>query len=472
MTTREERQQAEPTLTRSRDASAVQLSSPAWAWVIWVVCVLTPLLGWATPSGDQSLSLAVSSVGALVYGALLFWFHGGSQVTAAGLYAISSSMFVGFAGLTWAVQDTVSSPRSILVAVAIDLWTMAAMHLIFWRRWAVPVPLKFEKGGGVAHLAFALGVLASAGVLMGESRGWGGGQIAAGVLALAIISVALLRTDPRRVLVLGAIVAGLIVAFALTVFSGFGRLVLVSLALLYVVIVSGWFTRKWVKFAALLGVGPLLAVFVRMREGMVTSSSQSLDGLGSVVNPLRDLGLVEQAVNGGTLGPGYGSTFFATLVSWVPRSVWPEKPIGFGSVLTDYFHPELRPVGYSMAAHSSGEWIFNFGMLGLVLMALVIGFLVQRLDRELLTVGGGRLTHGKFLTVAVVVVLAAEIPSLMWVGSFTFTTRVLQKLVPLLMISVLLPIAQGRGSASARPEGRRARLPARRSGSRPMMQRN
>ena len=117
--------------------------------------------------------------------------------------------------------------------------------------------------------------------------------------------------------------------------------------------------------------------------------------------------------------------------------MWEDKPIGFGAVLTEYFHPNLRGIGYSMAAHSSGEWLYNFGFAGLIAMVLLLGLLLRALDNVLLQCGGGPLSATKFAVSGAVVVLVSEVPTLMWVGSFTYGTRAMQKLAVLFALAAL-----------------------------------
>lgn len=74
---------------------------------------------------------------------------------------------------------------------------------------------------------------------------------------------------------------------------------------------------------------------------------------------------------------------------WVPRNVWPDKPVDTGILLADY-------KGYSFSNLSAPLWaelIVNGGLVALVIGFLVVGFALARLDRRIVPalLGGGQL---------------------------------------------------------------------------------
>ena len=79
----------------------------------------------------------------------------------------------------------------------------------------------------------------------------------------------------------------------------------------------------------------------------------------------------------------YGQSFAELGYSWVPRAVWPAKPksfsIRFGE---DVFSFSTAGLGTEFFAPSySGEWVLNFGVIGLVVGWLLFGWTLARIDR-------------------------------------------------------------------------------------------
>lgn len=73
----------------------------------------------------------------------------------------------------------------------------------------------------------------------------------------------------------------------------------------------------------------------------------------------------------------YGKQFLAVIFFWVPRSIWPDKPIGSGIEIAHHFGLEFDLLSLNLWAEG---WI-NFGIIGLVLFLMVYGFINARLDR-------------------------------------------------------------------------------------------
>jgi len=71
-----------------------------------------------------------------------------------------------------------------------------------------------------------------------------------------------------------------------------------------------------------------------------------------------------------------GDTLKVTLFGFIPRALWPEKPIGIGKEITKYLvGPFYEPThGYSAATTILGDFYLNFGWVGIVLGGFVIGF--------------------------------------------------------------------------------------------------
>ena len=87
---------------------------------------------------------------------------------------------------------------------------------------------------------------------------------------------------------------------------------------------------------------------------------------------------LEQLVPGSVQRLG-GSTLVAVPLAFVPRALWPEKPLPLDQQVTEVLYPGV-PAGGSPVG-MQGELLWNFGLAGVVLGALIIGALMGLLAR-------------------------------------------------------------------------------------------
>jgi len=75
----------------------------------------------------------------------------------------------------------------------------------------------------------------------------------------------------------------------------------------------------------------------------------------------------------------HGRTLLVTLLGFIPRSAWPEKPIGIGKELTRYTDGVLfqRASGHSIAPTLVGDFYANFGAFGVILGGLGFGLVCR-----------------------------------------------------------------------------------------------
>jgi hypothetical protein len=203
------------------------------------------------------------------------------------------------------------------------------------------------------------------------------------------------------------------------------------------------------KALVLATIGPTLVVLTYARQQLGTAIyGAELDGSGSVTQPLADFGRLLSLYDHGLLDLGHGSTLLVSAAFFVPRALWPGKPDGFGAVLTQILEPELVSIGQSLAAHLGGEWLYDFGYLGLGAMVLVMGWAIGRLDRWASGVLARPLTDRRTVVqLAAIVVMLAGIPDLEWAGTFTYWSRTASRLA---VLAVLLLVADRRWAEPGR----------------------
>ncbi|ANQ25236.1 hypothetical protein BA894_01660 [Vibrio natriegens] len=81
----------------------------------------------------------------------------------------------------------------------------------------------------------------------------------------------------------------------------------------------------------------------------------------------------------------YGGTYLAALTNFVPRSIWPEKPLGAGPILKNTIYPGSYVIGQkgnsSLTTGLYTEVIMNFGFFASCLALIVIAFIISILFR-------------------------------------------------------------------------------------------
>lgn len=210
-----------------------------------------------------------------------------------------------------------------------------------------------------------------------------------------------------------------------------------------------------VKAAILVGTAPALFFFARQRVDFTArlnpNQESDVTGFESAVGPLNDFAVLMRLSDAGELGLHGLSTLFAAVVAPIPRSLWPDKPVGLGSILGDLLRPDLRGSGHSQLALFHGEWIYAFGFLGLLAMIPLVGYLVLGFDRLLLAIWRRGLTEKKDLVAfCLLTIFAAGLPDLLWGGSFTYLSRALVRSLALVVILIPLIPTAVRGRRIAR----------------------
>lgn len=402
------------------------------AVILWIgLGVMGLLLDAVATAGHQYSEFVTASL-SLLFGIWAFWTHGGPRVTAAGLYSLAMSVYVGFAGLWWVWSSTITD--EIYIATVVGYWTTIGMYFFFWKQPQDSNKLEMNSSA-VARWGLWIGFMVCIGGFALGLVGLGNpDQLALGGLAFLMVALILRVTRGEKILK-PAIAAGVVVAsFWFFIFSGGGRLNLVVLALIGVVVVSMRAERRRLKALILIAATPMV-MLLGWIEMMGARAETVGEGLASVVNPLKYFGELVVAHGHEIFQLGGGEAFLTTAFFWIPESIWPDKPEGFGAVLSDLLRPDLAGTNNSLAALSFGDWFYDFGWLGIGLMVLIVGIGIRLLDNLAGRVGSIE-SRSDFLYLVVITLLVAGIPTFAWVGSFTYVTRSVQQLLPLLILAL------------------------------------
>lgn len=386
---------------------------------------------------DDSNRLSFMSGLSIAFGAWVFFAHGGRAVTAAGIYSICSALFVGFPGIYYNTLGT--SPGYLADAVSLAYLSNVAMYYIFWRSTGPTPPVgrvDVVKLRGVGTIGL---IMLIAGALAGR-MGIGPDALAAPTAFVGVLLVvAPLVLGGRRTMRPFAIVISAVAAlfYVQFVFSGYGRLVLSALLFSLAAIFTLRCQSRLVKILILICIPPALIFLIEQREDFgIATYGQALDGVGSIVAPFEQFAVLLRDYE--MLGLNYGDTFWAAAVTLIPSAVWQNKPEGFGLVLARIYEPELADRGVTYAALSHGEWVLAFGSFGLLLMTLILGFLIRKVDQCWnLLVGNGISTRKSVIAIVAIAVIIGAITDILWGGSHTFMGRAGVRLLVLALFALL-----------------------------------
>lgn len=421
-----------------------------FAYLLGLIIAWLPELG-----GVQRL--LPPGVALLVIGAVAFLRQGGSVISASAVLAYGITVFAAFpavyAGLGLFPMRIQPTDKALVIAVSLNFLLLLLVLLICPSKpRAGPAASAEAAGPAVANpnrwSAFAILMFAIAFV-----AGFMGNGLIASQLGLASVLVAgggafwgkASSGGIGRVVVLVLIGLG----YAEFIFSGFGRLVLAVIAIAVAIMATIRVRGRWVKAWMILGTAPALVYLSLSRLQFLTESRgfapDAVEGIGSVVGPLISSGVIIDALNDGHIGPTLGATLVTAALFWVPRSIWPAKPPGFGREIVPITQPDLVViVEHSDAGTLVGEAVWNFGVPFALLLLGAVALLVRGLDRDLPSLLAGRYSlPGALLWVTVV----SSILHLVWGGFFAQMSRVGPLAFALIALTIMRALVI-RGSAN------------------------
>jgi hypothetical protein len=395
--------------------------------------------------GDQNPELALRLVGlaTITLGVVQFFKRGGRIITAFGVFALAVAVFGGVGALAMGINRSYSIDRWTLIA-ALIVYVSGVLVAALLPQVEIETP-KVNRDPTINSVNyFLLGpIFLSVGVALSFSASPLGPTADVAAYIGAVISIALAFQRPKLRTPMLGLLLWITVAVALGLyvwrfFDGFGRLNVASLGLCAALLSSMNSGRKgrWTKLIVLISlpaatiVGGYFGISRDPSDPAFRSASTAEvvsegKGLESVISPLSFFS--ELLRRDGQLSTdrkrANGSTFVTSALIWVPRSVWPDKPLGFGRIIAVELVPNVAP-NHSEAAFAEGEWYYNFGYLGFVLMIPITVLCLYWLDLKLRDVFAfDPRSRTDFLKRVAVVLVVGGIADYVWGGSFTFANR-------------------------------------------------
>lgn len=427
---------------------------------------------------------SITALLALVVGCTIYVAHGHGRVTVLGLFNLALAMFVGLGGYAANTQQTTRvSDEWLLYSIVFATAAQGIVTALCWRSVAILQKPLQPTTASVCRGAATLGVVM---MLIVTAAQRSGSEIALGyfgegvgfVGAMLIICATFLR-PAAAILSLPTFAAlASLALYATVIHQGTGRLRIVALACAFLLVGSARFPRRALKVASLMAVPIALWWLARDRlnyqESIEQGASEGRTGLESMFSPITTLAQVLEAqADGWPLEWGY--TFLSIPFIIIPKSVEANPPRAIGYDLVRLTEPSRVDTGFSEASTVFGEWVWNFGLWGLVLMLPLLAGLIWWLDRGFARVisGAGVDGYQRLMLIAFWATLGGTVADLAWSGLHTFATRILTRGPALLALYILFrPIVERSTSTSGgnpqRKSANGARLGFARTGMTPL----
>ena len=127
---------------------------------------------------------------------------------------------------------------------------------------------------------------------------------------------------------------------------------------------------------------PLVNVFRSLAIGEVNIGQAFAQVFASLVSDLTEghydaytmFMLIQEYVE--EAGLSYGGQLLGVVLFWVPRAFWPGKPVGSGQTAAEFFGWDFTNLSCPLPA----EGYVNFGILGVVLFAVLFSLIVRKAD--------------------------------------------------------------------------------------------
>ncbi|WP_194860513.1 hypothetical protein [Dietzia sp. SYD-A1] len=391
-------------------------------------------------SVSEAAGVACLGVVGILHSAVQFWQQGVNRISAGAIFAFGTALFVFFPALYSYYEPFDVPSHYLLLACSAALLSQVVTFGILIPLTARP---SFERSSfrtsdrlTVATWVLFLGnILFYGAVASGLTLPFGTRELAFTLLVLFAVCAS---RSTISALVSGLICLAFFLLYTEFMFTGLGRLVLGSLG----IAVAASYAPRWpdrrVKLAIIVLSVPVLTYMIIWRAEYTADirgvENAEGSGIASVIAPLiRFAQLIQWDQSGMIEYAGLG-TLFASAVVWIPRALWPNKPVGFGAELAELFTPHLVQFGQSDAASVWGESYYSFGLAGLILSPFFIGAIIIGLD------GLMKLSEAREVPVTVyaaLLVLASGLVDLAWNGTFTYVSRAGLKLVILAALTLV-----------------------------------
>ncbi|RIV39789.1 hypothetical protein [Micromonospora radicis] len=380
----------------------------------------------------------------LALGARIWLGHGGALITPQALFGFAFGVYFGAGGFYQAshLHDTVMEPW-LRDALFIGYTVTAVIFFGFWTNERRPLRRRLlpdATARGLAMLGTAI-VVAAIVIRVGRIGGYQGMALAslAGWGGFFLAAIGLILCERARVLSWRTLfIVVMFAAYVRFVHPGSGRLSLVTLAFVIAAICALRWRTPLIKIAVVASALPVMSWLAAYRlrhvETINYGGSQGRDGLESAFRPVAGFAELLRAQAAGWVEPAGPGVFASFPALFVPDSLWPDKPQALGYAIVEVTLPTHFGSGHSDAASIFGEWLWSFGLVGVVMMVPVVALAVNALHRLAVWALDRELDGWRTVALCVALVVSAGAPELLWMGTHNAAVRTTLRLLPLLLV--------------------------------------
>ncbi len=186
----------------------------------------------------------------------------------------------------------------------------------------------------------------------------GSAPVHARVLQWATLAMLLLIANPVSSprYIFGSIILAVLAAFGLYATVGRFRAVAAATLVGMIVVFPVADTSRYETTTSVSLENPLLSL-----------TTSDFDAFAQIVNTVQYVDLE---------GSTAGRQMLGTLLFWMPRSIWPDKPLDTGVMIAEY-----KEYGFTnLSSPLWGEFFIDFGWVGLILGMVLVGYWARRFD--------------------------------------------------------------------------------------------
>ena len=292
--------------------------------------------------------------------------------------------------LRWNPTEVIRDTRTWRVIAGTDFVVFVSILLVFIGNSLA------TQAGRISTLGY--GVVVADRSRLGTSSGY---ALAPGAWSTLLACVCAVEATKRRInsrsgwgaWALGALIAVMSISSGLLMGSRSQTLVVFSLGTVMILQTAG---RGKISRRGLITVTTVVlcvvavgVVLSNVREDLMGSptlrgpTEVNITPADSIEGLIGAFGTSENVVwliqNSDRWNPRWGATFWTAFVGWVPRSLWPEKPVGGGPVLRNWIFPGTYDItsfenNTSYTTGLPAEGFMNFGWSAIILVAVPYGF--------------------------------------------------------------------------------------------------
>lgn len=396
---------------------------------------------------DHSFTVELSIL-AGSYGVLVFLVHAGRRISTLGLFNLASALFIGYAGFDQAsAMHRLPGGDFLSEAIAGALIAQALVTMLSWngaRGTTVSSSAIIDKHSAHSSIVAGTAIVAVSALAQAVDAPFAESYLGEGLAFSGILLAAaglILRRGVHLISFSSFAVVVLFILYAEVFHAGTGRLRIVALACSLAILVSIRFPRHHLKPLVVTAIPAALWWLARdrlaLQESISRGASEGRTGLESMMSPLTTFAhMLAAQAEGWDLR--LGSSFFSLPFALLPDEAVPEwAPRALGYDLVTLTAPHRVGTGFSEASTVYGEWVWNFGVAGLLLMCPFLALAITLLDKGIFRAPFIDTTASPLLPLLrllIVIMLSGTIADLAWSGLHTFGTRVLTRLPILLLL--------------------------------------